>query len=110
MTRLLTRIQNPAHEREAIVWIDSDWAIIVGRASDGRDRVAILDRMPSETEAVFDNRAIDQVIDQDRVVVSGPDHARTGFERAYVALTHRPDRLLDVEPWTQRSPYLRRTA
>jgi hypothetical protein len=47
---------------------------------------------------MFDVRAVQAVVDRDRVVVSGPGHARTDFERTYVALTRRPDRLIDVEP------------
>jgi len=30
--------------------------------------------------------------------VSGPADVRTRFDRAYVAVTHRPDRLVDIEP------------
>jgi hypothetical protein len=44
---------------------------------------------------------VDQVVDEERVVVSGPAFARTDFERAYTALTYRPDRLVDVEPKTR---------
>jgi hypothetical protein len=33
------------------------------------------------------------------VTVAGPAFARTSFERALVAVTHRPDRIVDVEPW-----------
>jgi hypothetical protein len=46
-------------------------------------------------------RMVDQVVDEERVVVSGPAFARTDFERAYTALTYRPDRLVDVEPKTR---------
>jgi hypothetical protein len=47
---------------------------------------------------------VHEVVDEDRLIVSGPTNARTDFERAYVAMTHRPDRLVDVEPtrWIPR--------
>lgn len=43
--------------------------------------------MAAEREERFAARVIDEVLDRDRVIVSGPAYARTGFERAYVALT-----------------------
>lgn len=96
--------------REAVVWIDHDQAVIVGQEPDGRESVELLDRAPEESEAAFDARTVNEVVDEDRVVVSGPAYARTDFERAYVAVTHRPDRLVDVEPKTSRSRKTRRTA
>jgi hypothetical protein len=110
MTRLPIRTRSKAAEKQAIVWIDHDWAVIVGHGADGRDNVAVLDRMPAETKATFDVRAIEELVDQERIVVSGPAHARTGFERLYTAMTHRPDRLVDVEPITRLSRSLHRTA
>ena len=83
---------------EAAVWIDHDEAVIVDQGSDGRRSEEHLDRAPAESEATFDVRAIDEVIDREHVLVSGPSAARLEFERAYVAVTHRPDRLTDIEP------------
>ena len=81
-----------------VVWIDEHRAVIVEQLRGGRDGVQIIDRRPNETEAGFDARAVDRVLDQDRVMVAGPLCSRTEFERAYVAVTQRPDRLIDVEP------------
>ncbi len=78
--------------------IDRRRAIIVDRDSEGIETVEVLERRPTETAAGFEARTVDEVIDETRVVVSGPADARTEFDRAYVALTHRPDRLVDVEP------------
>lgn len=83
---------------EATVWIDHDQAIIVDRAEDGAETVETLERRPAETAALFEARTVEQVVDETRVVVSGPADMRTEFDRAYVAVTHRPDRLVDVEP------------
>ena len=79
------------------MWIDRDQAVIVGQAPDGRESVELLDRASAESQAAFEARAVHEVVDDDRVVVSGPASARTDFERRYVAVTHRPDRLVDVE-------------
>jgi hypothetical protein len=36
--------------------------------------------------------------DRQRVVILGPSSARLALEREYVAIYHRPDRIVDVEP------------
>lgn len=107
-TRRLTADKRPG--QEAVVWIDHDQALIVEHGPDGRDSVERLDRARAESEVAFDARMVHEVVDDDQVVVSGPAHARTEFERAYVAVTHRPDRLVDVEPTTPLSRKIRRTA
>ena len=83
---------------EATVWIDHTRAVIVNSERDGTETVELLEREPGESSTGFEARAVDKVIDDGRVVVSGPAFARTSFERAYVAVTHRPDRLLEVAP------------
>jgi hypothetical protein len=93
---------------EAIVRIDQDQALILARTTEGEDALDVLARDPSETEAVFDGRILDGVIDMDRVIVSGTLDARTAFERAYVGVTHRPDRLIDIGPAAARDRLVRR--
>jgi hypothetical protein len=90
--------------REAVLWIDHDQALIVGQTADGWQSAELLDRAPAESAASFGARMVHEVVDEDRLIVSGPTNARTDFERAYVAMTHRPDRLVDVEPtrWIPR--------
>ena len=109
MTKRRRTRDKPA-EHEAVVWIDHDQALIVEQASDGGRTVELLDRALAESEAAFEARTVDEVMADDRVVVSGPAFARTDFERAYVAVTHRPDRLVDVEPKTRASRKVRPTA
>jgi xanthine/CO dehydrogenase XdhC/CoxF family maturation factor len=92
------RVEAKRSGHEAVVWIDRERAVIVEQGPDGPETVEVLDRLPAESEARFDARAVDEVIDEARVVVSGPAEVRTQFDRAYVALTHRPDRLVDIEP------------
>jgi hypothetical protein len=88
----------PRRAHEAIVWIDHERAVIVSPELDAAESVELLERRAGESPASFEARAVDQVIDDDRVMVAGPAFARTSFERAYVAVTHRPDRLLEVKP------------
>ena len=89
---------------EATVWIDHQQAVILDRDADQSETVEILTRGTYESEAAFERRAVGEVAGEDRVVVTGPAYARTEFERAYVALTHRPDRLVDVEPHAVPTP------
>jgi hypothetical protein len=88
----------PRVDDEAIVWIDHEQAVVVGLAGDHVDEVTRIGRRRGEREAAFEARAVDEVLDRDRVVVAGPAFARTQFEREFVALTKRPDRLVDHEP------------
>jgi hypothetical protein len=101
MTAKTQRSRNPK-SREAVVYIGHREAVIVADDGTGSESVEIIERAPSESEAVFDIRAVEEVEDEDRVVVSGPAFARTQFERTYVAMTRRPDRLVDLEPTTRR--------
>ena len=82
---------------EAAVWIDRDIALIAAGRPDGSERLSILDRSLLESQRAFEARATDAVLDADRVLVSGPADVRTDFERTYVAITQRPDRLFDLE-------------
>jgi hypothetical protein len=82
----------------ALVWIDHEHAVIVSDETERNGTVACLARDLNETETHFEARTVDQVVDEEKVVVSGPAPVRTSFERMYVRVTHRPDRLVDIEP------------
>jgi hypothetical protein len=109
MTTPNARVRNDLSPREALVWIDHNQAVIVEQGPGGRNCVELLNRARTETEAMFDARAVDAIGDRDRVVVSGPAYARNDFERVYVSMTHRPDRLVDVEPTTPHESFIHRT-
>src|SRR4051794_5050030 len=99
MTTRQARRRATLARHEALVWIDHEQAVIAAAAGRAHELgIEVLAREPNETEAAFDERAAEAVANEERVVVSGPAFARTRFERAYVATTHRPDRLVDVEP------------
>lgn len=93
-----------ARGREAVLWIDHHRAVVVGHGPGGHEHVALVDREIDESEWAFGARTVGEVIDLERVLVCGPVDARTGFERAYVAVTHRPERLVDVEPAKPNRP------
>lgn len=89
----------PARSRSgAVVWIDQHRAIITTATPGGDPVIEQLGRGPMELELAFDARAVVALRDRDPVAVSGPAFARVAFERAFTSVTHRPERLLDVEP------------
>lgn len=96
---MIDRVDTPRHPADAMIWIDHQQAIIATRHRDGSPFVERLGRGPFEPEASFEARAVDEVIDARTVTVAGPAFARTAFERALVAVTHRPEAIVDVEPW-----------
>lgn len=103
MTGKETNGRSPRPANEATVWIDHERAVIVNSEGDERETVELVEREAGESEAGFEARAVEKVIDDERVVVTGPAFARTSFERTYVAVTHRPDRLLEVAPRVRRA-------
>lgn len=82
--------------REAAVWIDRGQALIVARGPDREEWVEVVERMPGESIITFEVRTVDEVLDEDRIVVRGAATDRLEFERTYTAVTHRPDRIVDV--------------
>jgi len=98
MTTRMPLPQVAAPTNVALVWIDHEHAVIVSDETERKGTVECLARDLNETETHFEARTVDQVVDEEKVVVSGPASARTSFERVYVSVTHRPDRLVDIEP------------
>lgn len=49
-----------------------------------------------ESNELFFARIVDLVGDHERLIVVGPATIRLAFEREYVEICHRPDRLVDV--------------
>src|SRR5512143_200696 len=87
----------PAHAA-AVVWLDRSHAL-VARAHDGHPVITEVDRdLDPETQYLL--RVAHEAADCDRVVIMGPDASRIAFEREYVALYRRPDRLIDLGPST----------
>jgi hypothetical protein len=83
----------PGHTA-AVVWLDRSHALIA-RARQGLPAVTEIDR-ELELESNYLLRIAREAEGCDRVVIMGPDASRIAFEREYVALYRRPDRLIDV--------------
>lgn len=82
----------------AITWIDARRAIIARTAPAGAIDV---ETVAAETEGdgrTYLARVAHEIGDRERVVIMGPSELRTMLEREYVTISHRPDRLIDVEP------------
>ena len=78
----------------AVVWLDRSHALIA-RAHDGLPAVTEVDR-DQDLEPAYLLRVAHEAAGCDRVVIMGADASRIAFEREYVALYRRPDRLIDV--------------
>ncbi len=78
----------------ALLWLDRSHAF-VARATDRGTQVTEVER-ELDAEPAFLLRVAREAAECDRVVVMGPDASRIAFERQYVALYRRPDRIVDV--------------
>ena len=90
-----TRLAIPAEHAGAVVWLDRMHAL-VARARDGHPSITEVDRDYHDPDTEYLLRIAREAADCDRVVIMGPDAARIDFEREYVALYHRPDRIIDL--------------
>lgn len=84
---------NPGHQA-AVVWLDRSHAL-VARGLAGHARITEVERA-SDTEPSYLLRIIHEAVGCDRLVVMGPDASRVAFEREYVSIYRRPDRLIDI--------------
>ncbi len=80
----------------AVVWINGRHAVVA--VADGGAGIAssTVERM-IESEADFVARIVGRVGNSERVMVLGPASLRLAVQRAYVAISHRPDRLVELE-------------
>ena len=81
----------------AVVWINGRHATVARMDSAGTVSSCSIER-GIDSNASFHALVVHAIGDRERVVILGPTSARLELERAYVALYHRPDRLVDVEP------------
>jgi hypothetical protein len=77
----------------ALIWLDRSHAL-VARTRSGDTVITSIDR-ELDQEPQYLLRVAHEAEDCDRVVVTGADSARVAFEREYVAVYRRPDRLID---------------
>jgi hypothetical protein len=85
----------PTHAA-AVIWLDRSHAL-VARAHGVHPVIIEIDR-ETDLETQYLLRVAHETAGCDRVVIMGPDASRIAFEREYVALYRRPDRLIDLGP------------
>lgn len=87
----------PRATPSAVVWIDATSAIVASVEGDGEASTCDITR-GSLHESTYLEQVVHAVGDRRRVMILGPGAERLALEREYVAVYHRPDRLVDVEP------------
>ena len=80
-----------------VVWINGRQAT-VARCSSARHVTTRTIERGIESQLVYLGRVTHAIGECERVVILGPGTDRLALEREYVAVNHRPDRLVDVEP------------
>lgn len=95
---------HPVDPTAAVAWIDRRHAL-VARSQAGRHEVREVAR-EIDRDAQYLLRVAHEASDRERILIMGPDELRLAFEREYVALYRRPDRLVDsaaeIEPGPPR--------
>ncbi len=80
----------------AVVLLAATEAVIARTRPDGRDEIARVRRRTRRAGApAFHLRVLHELGDRSPIVVLGGPAERTAFEREFVAVSHRPDRLLE---------------
>jgi hypothetical protein len=82
----------PELRPDAVVWVDERHAI-VARADDGGIATTEIRRV-GQAETRFLSRVVHEIGEQEHVMIVGPQPIRLALEREYVAISHRPDRLI----------------
>jgi hypothetical protein len=81
----------------AVVWINGRKAVVAAMGAEGNISTCEIDR-GSLREPDYLAQVVRVIGDRERVVIMGPGSMRLALEREYVAIYHRPERLVDVEP------------
>ena len=81
----------------AVVWINGRQAIVATIGHEGRITTCDISR-GWLSEPSYLAQVVRVIGDRQRVLILGPNSVRLALERAYVAMFHRPERLVDVEP------------
>jgi hypothetical protein len=80
----------------AVVLLAATEAVVARTRPDGRDEIIRVPRRSSRTGAApFFVRIIHELGDRAPVVIMGSAPDRTAFEREFVMVSHRPDRLFE---------------
>jgi hypothetical protein len=87
----------PSRRPDVITWIDRQRALVARRTPGGTIEVSEFDLPPDDAGQQIALASVAHALaDGDRIAVMGAESVRTRLEREYVAISHRPDRLMDV--------------
>jgi hypothetical protein len=81
----------------AVVWIDERHAIIARCEPEGQISTVDVRRL-ARPEARFLTQVVHEIVGRGPVMVIGTQPIRLALERRYVAVSHRPDRLVAPPP------------
>ena len=82
-------------EAGAVVWVDADHAIVASTSPNGGIATETVDRgTGGETEYLA--HVVHVIGDRPTVSVVGPSSVRLALEREFVAISHRPERLVGI--------------
>jgi hypothetical protein len=79
----------------AVVLLAATEAVVARTRPDGRDEIARVPRRGGRDGPSFFLRVLHELGDRAPVVILGAGPDRTAFEREFVMVSHRPDRLLE---------------
>jgi hypothetical protein len=83
--------------RSAAVWLNGRHATLARCSSRRQVSTRTIER-GIESQVVYLGRVAHAIGDCERVMILGPGTDRLALEREYVAINHRPDRHVHVEP------------
>ena len=86
----------PEPHPDAVVWVDERHAIVARSDGGGIETTEI--RRVGLTETRYLARVVHEIGDGKHVMIVGPQPIRLALEREYVAIGHRPDRLIAAPP------------
>ncbi len=90
-----TLLMSAGRARTSVVTIGRSTAFLARIGQDGTVSRRSIER-GLDSQGAFFARIADAIGNHDRLVILGQETARLAFEREYVLIYHRPDRLVDV--------------
>ena len=82
---------------DAVVWIDERHAIVAQRDPVGGISTVEVRRL-QQAEPRYLGRVVHELAGQEHVMLIGAQPLRLALERRFVAMTHRPERLMPAAP------------
>jgi len=84
----------------AVVWVDEDHAIVAGTTADGAIATEQVER-GTASEVEYLAHVVHEIGDRPTVSIVGPSSIRLALEREFVAINHRPERLVGIPTSTR---------